>query len=285
LHAFTWLDVFTDTPMAGNGLAVVHDADGLDDAAMLAFARETQLSETSFVQSPSVQGATYRNRIWTVGRELRLAGHPSLGAAVAEARLRGEPSARYVQQTPAGLQPVDVELRSDGRTAHAEMVQEPAEFHASPDEGRVAAVCGLTEEDLHPELRPQFVATGVPQLIVPLAGREALGRASTGDPESLAGLIAEGDAVVVYMAVVEADGRGWARSFFAEGPLALEDPATGSAVGPLCAYLDHYAGISAISIAQGDEIGRPSRLDARVDGDRVRVGGDCVILMTGELSL
>jgi trans-2,3-dihydro-3-hydroxyanthranilate isomerase len=264
---------------------VVHDADALDDATMLAFARETQLSETSFIQSPAAEGATYRNRIWTVGRELRLAGHPSLGAAVAEARHRGERSARYVQQTPAGLQPVEVELRADGRTARAEMLQEPAEFHAHVDPARVAVACGLTVADLHPDLRPQFVATGVPQLIVPLAGRAALDRAATGDGPSLAALIAEGDGIVVYMAVVGDDGRGWTRAFWAEGPLALEDPATGSAVGPLCAYLDRYAGISAISVAQGEEMGRPSRLDARIDGDRVRVGGDCVIVATGELTL
>jgi trans-2,3-dihydro-3-hydroxyanthranilate isomerase len=264
---------------------VVHDADALDDATMLAFARETRLSETSFVQSPTAAGATYRNRIWTVGREVRFAGHPSLGTAVAEAIRRGERSASYVQQTPVGLQPVEVELRGDGRTARAEMVQEPSEFHAEVDRARVAAACGLTEADLHAELSPQFVATGVPQLIVPLADRDALVRAATGDGPSLAALIAEGDGIVVYMAVVGEDGRGWTRAFFAEGPLALEDPATGSAVGPLCAYLDRYAGISAISVAQGEEMGRPARLDARIDGDRVRVGGDAVVVATGDVTL
>jgi trans-2,3-dihydro-3-hydroxyanthranilate isomerase len=251
---------------------------------MLAFARETRLSETSFIQSPTADGATYRNRIWTVGRELRLAGHPSLGAAVAEALVRGERRASYVQQTPAGLQPIDVELRAGGRVARAEMLQEPAQFLAEVDPERVARECGLTTADLHPQLRPQFVATGVPQLIVPLADRGALARASTGDGASLAALIAEGDGIVVYMAAVGADGEGWARAFFAEGPVAVEDPATGSAVGPLCAYLDRYAGISSIAIAQGAQMGRPSRLDARIDGERVRVGGECVILMTGEVS-
>jgi trans-2,3-dihydro-3-hydroxyanthranilate isomerase len=250
---------------------------------MLAFARETQLSETSFIQSPLADGATYRNRIWTIGRELLMAGHPSLGAAVAEARLRGERSARYVQQTPAGLQPVEVELRDDARTARAEMLQEPSEFQAQPDPERIAAVCGLEVTDLHPELRPQWVATGVPQLIVPLVDRDALLSARPGEAEALAALITEGGGIVVYMAVVGEDGRGWARAFWAEGPKAGEDPATGSAVGPLCAYLDRYAGISSISVEQGAEMGRPSRLDARIDGDRVRVGGDCVILMTGEV--
>jgi len=263
----------------------VHDADALGDDTMLAFARETRLSETSFIQSPAAEGATYRNRIWTVGRELRMAGHPSLGAAVAEARVRGERSASFVQQTPAGLQPVEVELRPDGRTARAEMLQDSSEFLERADPERVAAVCGLVAGDLHPELAPQWVATGVPQLIVPLVDRDALLRARTGEAEPLAALIAEGDGIVVYMAAVGADGRGWARAFFAEGSAAREDPATGSAVGPLCAYLDRYADIASISVQQGAEMGRPSRLDARVDGDRVRVGGDCVIVMTGEASL
>ena len=264
---------------------MVHRADPIDDATMLAFARETQLSETSFIQSPAAPEATYRHRIWTVGRELPLAGHPSLGAAVAEARLRGERSAQYHQETPAGVQALDVELRDDGRGGRAELACEPTEFLAEIEPERVAAVCGLEVADLHPELRPQWVSTGVPQVIVPLVDRDALLRAHTGEAEPLAALIAEGGGIVVYMAVVGEDGRGWTRAFFAEGPAAVEDPATGSAVGPLCAYLDRYAGISSISVSQGAEMGRPSRLDARVDGDRVRVAGDCVIVMTGEVLL
>ena len=86
----TWLDVFTARPLTGNGLAVVHDADGVDDATMLAFARETRLSETTFVQSPTVDGCDYRNRIWMMRGELPFAGHPSLGTAVAVALARGE---------------------------------------------------------------------------------------------------------------------------------------------------------------------------------------------------
>ena len=97
---------------------------------MLAFARETHLSETSFIQSPAAPEATYRNRIWTVAEEVPFAGHPSLGTAVAEARLRGEGSAQYHQQTPAGVQALDVELREDGRGGRAELVCEPTEFLA-----------------------------------------------------------------------------------------------------------------------------------------------------------
>jgi trans-2,3-dihydro-3-hydroxyanthranilate isomerase len=264
---------------------VVHEADEVADETMLAFARETQLSETSFIQSPTVPEATYRNRIWTVGRELPFAGHPSLGVAVAEALARREDGARYRQQTPAGVQSLDVELRADGRGGRAELVCEPSEFHGQADPARIASVCGLELGDLHPELHPQWVSTGVPQLIVPLVDRDALLRAQAREAEPLAALIADGGGIVVYLAVVAHDGRGWARAFFAEGAAVAEDPATGSAVGPLCAYLDRHAGISSISISQGAEVGRPSRLEARVDGDRVRVGGECVVLMTGEVSL
>src|SRR4051794_12977710 len=118
-RALTWLDVFTDRPLTGNGLAVVHDADGVSDDAMLAFARETRLSETTFVQSATESAADYRNRIWMTQGELPFAGHPSLGTAVAVARARGERSATYTQQTGAGLQPIEGEAREPGGPAPA----------------------------------------------------------------------------------------------------------------------------------------------------------------------
>ena len=96
-------DVFTDTPLAGNGLAVVHDADGVDDATMLAFARETQLSETSFIQSPAADGATYRNRIWTVGRATQRSKGGGGGRRPTTGDIRGacppRPEARSVMKT------------------------------------------------------------------------------------------------------------------------------------------------------------------------------------------
>ena len=85
-HRLAWLDVFAERPLAGNGLAVVDDADGIADETMLAFAKEMGLSETTFVQSPGADGADYRNRILTVAAEIPFAGHPSLGTAVAVAR-------------------------------------------------------------------------------------------------------------------------------------------------------------------------------------------------------
>jgi trans-2,3-dihydro-3-hydroxyanthranilate isomerase len=119
-HRYTLLDVFTATPLQGNQLAVIHGADGVPDAVMHAMARETKLSETSFVQSASASGADYRHRIWMMRGEIPFAGHPSLGAAVAVARERDVARATLVQETLAGLQPIDVEV--DGPRARASML-------------------------------------------------------------------------------------------------------------------------------------------------------------------
>src|SRR5215212_780617 len=157
-RAVTWLDVFTARPLTGNQLAVVHDADGLDDATMLGFARETRLSETTFVQSATEKGADYRCRIWMTRRELPFAGHPSLGTAVAVALARRDAGASYVQQTAAGLQPIDVEVL-DERTARASMLQEPATFGPELDVAEVLAAAGVDPALADADLPAQVVDT------------------------------------------------------------------------------------------------------------------------------
>ena len=274
-HPYTLLDVFTDRPLAGNGLAVVHAADGVDDATMLAFAKETRLVETTFVQSSEV--ADYRNRIWTPAEEIPFAGHPSLGTAVAVAIERGEDAVEYRQQTWAGIQPVRVER--DGERAYASVLQEPAAFGEQVDPAAVMAAVGLRAQDAHPELPPQHVSTGLPTLIAPLVDAAALSRARK-DQAAVAALA--GGTFNLYLCAV--DGRAArARSFPSE--LEGEDPATGSAAGPLLAYLHARTGRDRIEVAQGVEMGRPSRLVAELEGGRVRVGGDVVVLVTGTLRL
>jgi trans-2,3-dihydro-3-hydroxyanthranilate isomerase len=268
-------------PLAGNALAVVHGADDLDDAAMAAFARETRLSETTFVQSAGEPGADYRNRIWTVAREMPFAGHPSLGTAVAVARERREAEVRYVQQTHAGLQPVQVVVQGD--RAHAAMHQEPAVFDAEVDPGRALAAVGLGAADADPALAPRVVSTGVRHLLVPAAAPEALTEARP-DDAAMAALLDEHDAVVLYLAWVDRrTGEARARGF---SPIVDggEDPGTGSAAGPLCAYVHDRTGTSRLEILQGAEMGRPSRLLAEMDGDRPRVSGDVVVLVDGVLT-
>lgn len=284
-----FLDVFAERPLAGNGLAVVDGADEVSEETMLAFARETRLSETTFVQAASAAGADYRNRIWTPGEELPFAGHPSLGTAVAVARWGGAEEAAFVQQTGAGLQPVEV--RSEGRTEigveswRGTMLQEPAEFGPELDPAEAMRAVGLEPFDAHPELPPQVVSTGIAHGIAPLASADALARCRP-DYAALDELLRSvEESVVLYVAWVDpGTGKGRARSFDRSGALG-EDPATGSAVGPLCAYLAERSGIRTIDIEQGVEMGRPSRLEARMDGDRVRVSGAIVPLIDGTVEL
>ena len=279
-HPYTLLDVFTDTPLEGNGLAVVHEADGVPDEVMLAFARETGLSETTFVQTATVPGADYRNRIWTVGEEVPFAGHPSLGTAAAVALARGQEEVDYRQQTHAGVQPVTV--RRTGDRAHASVLQEPAVAGRELDPAAVMAAAGLRESDAHGSLPPQLVSTGLPALIAPVAEAAAVGRAR---PDHAAIRALHGESFNYYLCWIDPDaGTARARSFAgfeAEG----EDPATGSAAGPLMAYAHERLGLETLDVAQGVEMGRPSRLLASMEDGRPRVGGDVVVLVTGTLRL
>jgi len=287
-HRCTLLDVFTATPLEGNALAVVHGADALDEPTMLKLARETRLSETTFVQRAHVAGADYRTRIWTVERELPFAGHPSLGTAVAVARAESDPAdtgpreLRYVQQTGAGLQPIDVRLEGPQR-AYASMLQEPAALGEELPRAQVVAALGLTPEHADRSLPPQLVGSGLTQIILPLRDLDALARARPDWP-AVERLLAAHRATVLYAAVCSPAG-GHARTRAFVSAATGEDPATGSAAGPLCAYLAARAGCPALTIEQGIEMGRPSRLDAAMEGERPRVGGDVVVVGDATLHL
>jgi trans-2,3-dihydro-3-hydroxyanthranilate isomerase len=273
--------VFTDRPLAGNGLAVVHDADGLSDDVMHAFARETRLSETSFVQTAD-GGADYRHRIFMMSGEIPFAGHPSLGTAVAVARARGESRATYVQQTQPGEQAVDVRL--DGLQASASMLQEPPEMGPELDPDDVLGLVGPDGSEADPRLPCQVVSTGAPMVIACVRDAAALRRVLP-DYDRIGRLLADHEAIVVYLAAVDAEaGTARVRSFLRSAEMG-EDPATGAAVGPLCAHVAARLGVGSLEVAQGVEMGRPSRLVASVDGDTVRVGGDVVILAEGVVHL
>jgi trans-2,3-dihydro-3-hydroxyanthranilate isomerase len=278
----TWLDVFTSTPMTGNGLAVVHDADDLDEATMLAFARETDLSETTFVQTATEPGADYRNRIFTPGGELDFAGHPSLGTAVAVAHARGERDVRYVQQTRAGLHPIEVRL--DGELADATMLQGPVSAGALVDAADALGAAGLEAADADPDVPCQVVSTGQPHLMAPVRDAAALARARP-DAARLDTLQREAGCLVLYLAARDGREAVRARGFFLVDGVVREDPATGSAAGPLMAHLHAHTGATSIHIAQGVEMGRPSEIDCAVDGELIRVGGSVVVLAAGQLAL
>ena len=273
--------MFTDRPLAGNGLAVVHDADALSDATMQAFARETRLSETAFVQSAE-GSADYRLRIFTMGGEIPFAGHPSLGAAVAVARTRGESQVTYVQRTQPGEQAIDVVL--DGLGASVSMLQEPPEFGPELDPDEILGMVGLDGSEADPALPCQVVSTGVPQVVACVRDASALRRVLPAY-DRIGRLLADHDAIVLYLAAVDPEaGTAHARSFMRSAEMG-EDPATGSAVGPLCAHVAARTGTQRIEVDQGAEMGRPSRLVAEVDGDRVRVGGEVVVVAEGTVHL
>jgi trans-2,3-dihydro-3-hydroxyanthranilate isomerase len=280
-HRIAWLDVFAERPLAGNGLAVVDDADDVSDDQMLALAQEMRLSETTFVQSPTVEGADFRNRIWTPREELPFAGHPSLGTAVAVARWRGDERASFVQETHAGLQPIEV-ARAGGGGWRATMLQNPAELGEELERGAVMAMAGLGADHADPELPPQLGSTGFPQLIAPVASRDALAAARP-DLESVETELGRLGVDSIYLCSCDPEAdRAHARGFV----LGIgEDPATGAAAGPLGAYLAERTGRERLVIHQGEEMGRPSVLEVEMVDGRPRVGGGVFPVIDGEVSL
>jgi trans-2,3-dihydro-3-hydroxyanthranilate isomerase len=286
-HRIAWLDVFAERPLAGNGLAVVDDADGVADEAMLALARELRLAETTFVQSADAEGADYRNRIFTVQQEIPFAGHPSLGTAVAVARWRGLEEASFVQETQAGLQPINV--RGDGDRWRAEMVQNEAEFGTPLDSEEAMHAVGLSSAEAHQDLPPQVVSTGLPTAIVPVSDAGSLGRAAP-NFESIDALLRDaepraGETPSFYLVWVDEEAESARARMFSRAMIGGEDPATGSAAGPLGAYLSVQAGRERIVISQGEEMGRPSVLEVEMVEGRPRVGGGVIPVIDGEVSL
>ena len=278
---YYWLDVFTDTPLLGNGLAVVLEADGISDETMLAFSREVKLSETTFVQTAGEDAADYRNRIWTVSGEIPFAGHPSLGTAVAWA-LHGEhESGTFTQQTQVGLQ--EIEVSSDGGLWHAAVHQPAAEFGESYAADRLAASVGLGRDQMDPHLSGQIVSTGLPALLIPVGSAEALAKC---DPDfSVVRELDANEALNVYPFFHERGSRTIRARCFGDDLAGIEDPATGSAAGPLVAYLQDCLDISEVVIEQGVEMGRASRIEAKMVDGRPKVGGHVTVLSSGQIHL
>lgn len=280
----TWLDVFTEEPLAGNALAVVHDADGLDDATMLRVARETRLSETTFLQTDPDAEADYVCRIWTMGGELAFAGHPTLGSAVAVARRRGLEAAELVQRSTSGLVRVEVALGSDG-VWRGSMLQAPATWGEQVDAVLALGAAGLPAELAAPGLPCQVVSTGLRHLVAPVADPAALDAIDPA-PEAVAALLDDLGCTCLYLAAVDLEaGTAQARGLFVDPGALTEDPATGSAAGPLAAHVAAHGGPAVLRVHQGVAMGRPSLLECEVLADGVRVGGACVPVLDGTLAL
>ncbi len=271
---FRLVDVFAEAPFGGNQLCVVPEVPvGLDDKTMQALAMEIGFSETTFVTA--VRPDSYDVRIFTPEVELPFAGHPTLGTAftlACEGLIGGE----TVQHCTAGEIPVRIDLDA-GR---AVMRQLPPVFGREVDDRRaVAAAAGLELGDLVDGLPVVPVSTGIPHLMVPVADDEALRRATRDDRGCARVCASADDAESLYLFVVRGAGDIRAR-MFDRFPTIGEDPATGSAAGPLAAYLANHglAGLPGTAlIAQGEQTGRPSFLHVEVARD----GGDWLLDVGG----
>ncbi len=293
-YPFVLVDVFTDAPLAGNPLAVVFEAEGLDAARMQALAREFNLSETTFVLPPRSSEATRRLRCFSPAAEVFGAGHNALGAwwAILD---RGdvpvpEGETTVWQELGERILPVAV-TRVSGRLRRVAMTQAPPRVGPGvPDLGGLARALSLDRDALEVEgLEPQVVSTGASHLLVPARGLADLARVRV-DARELAALAKPLGCEGCYLFCLETrepSSVAHARGFF-PGIGIDEDPATGSAAGPLALYLVARGRAQEgewLTIEQGDEIQRPSRIEARVTAERVEVAGRCAILAEGTVRL
>lgn len=287
------LDVFTDEALTGNPLAVFPDAEGLSDALMQKIAVEMHLSETIFVLPPENPGHTARVRIFTPAQELRFAGHPTVGVAIALASLGRIPTPEgeslLVLEEGVGPVPVRLTVRG-GRAVSAQLTAaEAPSFRTAPPDGEIAAMLGLELADIVPGAA--IASCGSPFLCVELASRAALARAR-GEGAAMAALPGYG-ARGIYLIYAETPERLHARLFgMALG--IIEDPATGSAAvalgGLLASRSEAVEARLNWTLLQGEDMGRPSRLELEAekrDGVvcAVRVGGSAVVIARGELLL
>ncbi len=274
--AFSQVDVFTEQPLLGNALAVVHGADALDEARMQAFARWTHLSETTFLLAPTEPGADYRVRIFTPGSELPFAGHPTLGSCHAWLDRGGAPRAagEVVQQCGVGL----VRIRLDGgRAAFAAPALRRGEVEASLLEHIVIAL-GVPREAIR---ATQSLDNG-PTWIGLLLDRADTVLALDPDHAALRTLAKVG---VIAPQASGADSDFEVRAFAAAVGIS-EDPVTGSLNASLAQWLigaglapDRYV------VAQGTRLGRRGRVDIASKDGMVWVGGSSVTCIRGEVDL
>jgi trans-2,3-dihydro-3-hydroxyanthranilate isomerase len=277
------LDVFAEAPLAGNPVAVVFGAGGLATADMQALARETNLSETTFVLGDSARDGAFDVRIFTPGHEIPYAGHPTLGTATAiRERLLGGAGDSLVLRLGVGLVPV--RFAADGV---AWLESPPARFEPLPAPELAAAALGLPASALDPALPVEVQRTGANQLFVPLRDVAAVERARV-EATQYEKLMASGAPGSLY---VFARGARDPRNHFTVRLFApafgiLEDPATGSAAGFLGGYLvrhrAHGAGPLDVRLEQGHQIARPSLLRVRQGANAVEVGGRVIQVARGE---
>ena len=307
---FVQLDVFTDRPFTGNPLAVFPEGEGLTDEQMQQIAREMNLSETVFVLPSEHEDALRRLRIFTPTSELRFAGHPIAGTWNCLAREgivplpeNGDGVVQIKHEVGIGVLPVEIEFKNSEPT-RVVMTQGAFEIKTEiddwQDQADIARGLGLSREDLDETLPIQACSTGNAMLMVPIRSLADLGRCRPNISlleevyarNGFASSGATGCYAFSRETIEVGDGRAHARFFV--GQNIGEDPATGSAAGPLGGYLVHHDvagvdptdGVYRFLIEQGDFMKRPSRIELEVRGapgkvEEVRVGGPSVVVAKG----
>ena len=299
--SFVTADVFTGTRFGGNQLAVIPDARGISDDDMQAITREFNFSETTFVLPPTDPTFSRRVRIFTPGKELPFAGHPTVGtahvlAALGEIPLTGDETRIIFEE---GVGPVPVLIRSvDGRPVFAQLqaAKLPEIGPPPPSRAVLAEMLSLDKNDLPGgDFAPQAISCGVPFLIVPLRDRRAVSKAKLRLDrweQTLASYWAP--EIFIFAREAERPGSQIRARMFGPGVAVMEDPATGSAAVSLAGYLAARDplrdGTLTWVIEQGFEMGRPSILHAEADKANgavtaLRVGGETVIVSRGTLEL
>ena len=301
-YEFVQVDVFTQTPLAGNPLAIFPDASGLSDAEMQALAREMNLSETTFIfaRDAATEARDGKKvRIFTVEQELPFAGHPTLGTALYLYASEPNPkeAAEIILDLKAGKIPVrftatseNHEQRVDGQV-FGEMRQRDPEFETPLSRDEVARVIGIADDEISQEWPIQPVSTGLTFTIVPFRNRQTLSDLKFAYIQAAEFLKKTGANFFYFLCPERREGRleARARMFFYGG----EDPATGSAAGCAASWMVQH-GVAKndeqVMIQQGVECRRPSEMHvrARREGERVtdvRVGGYAVEILRGTVVL
>ncbi len=291
-YAFETYDVFTDETFAGNPLAVIMDARGLDGDAMLRITREFNLSETTFVLPAQSAENEARVRIFTPGFEMPFAGHPTVGTAIALAEARGL-DGDIVLELNAGLFPVSIEQRDGSYFAEFLNPNLPAEAGDAPSAVELDAALSLPPGEIeNGGSKPRLIGSGGVDYVYARAPLSAVRSACVNSAAFEA--LGLDSAVGVYLYAVggEAKDAAYHARMFAPNAGILEDPATGSAAASLPA---HVAASEAVDdgehrwiVEQGFEMGRPSRIHARADIKNgnvtaVRIGGHAVRVQRGEV--
>lgn len=297
-RSYAVYDVFTDSALSGNPLAVIFDTDGLDTEAMQQVAAEFNLSETVFVRPPLEPGHTAELRIFTPVRELPFAGHPTVGASIAIAERRGiDGTAIQVMGELVGPVRSAVTVR-EGEPSFAEFdlprLPEPVDFDASRE--NVAVALGVDPLEIGFENHKTAAwSAGVPFVTVPVAGLAVAERIMVNSDAWLAllpGSMSVPAAPFVYCRESIRHDSAFHARMFAPWDGISEDPATGSAVAAFAAQIMYFDepvdGPSSFWVEQGMEMGRPSHIRLEIDvkgglADAARIGGSAVKVAEGTL--